>query len=744
MSSPSPRNPSEAGEPIHDDHSFESEIGASRRKERVKRLLQELISRWHWIALGLILGVLGSLYYLSKAPSLYTAQARILVKQKASTLINSKQDEDFDLKTTEALNTVSQQIRRFELLQRVAARPDVRALPGLIPAQVQWLPEWAAKMVPKKKEKAPELEKDGVVSADILAAAIENWLEVSLVRNSRHIDVKVTHPSNQVAMVIANDIAEEYQNEVLGSRADVQSSAMGILVSESEQARQKLQIATSALASYTRALTLHQTLEDKENEVRQLSRRYLPKHPKMLASQGELDTLKQRFLEEFETVRHSRADQDFWETSGQEIDATGTDQEARLRTARQLLLARSGVLKSEIDSQNSVFNSMLTRLQEVDVNKQSTENEAKIDSRARLEETPTSPKRSLILAAGGVGGLMLGLGVAMMLIRLDNTFHTVAQLEAETGAPVLASISAIQPRRLADAENKARKKGAPKPEGVMAGWNENLVFRPGLSSTPYAEMYRVLRASVSLLGDESHRRITLFTSALPGEGKSLTSANFALAAAAQGRRTLLIDLDLRKPNVHRVFGLKRTTHDGGVTECLAGLMDFDDVIQKDSGSPNLHLILAGKRAPNPGELLHPKNLKDLLDRALAAYDTVILDTAPLLAVPDTRILAPLAHHLCLVTRADFVPKRAVFRALETLQDDGTSISGLVFNGFTEKRRLVGENYSYGYYRRGYGYGRGYGSYGTYGDDDEDDDVEMLPPTGSGPAAPPRQQPTSVK
>ena len=115
-------------------------------------------------------------------------------------------------------------------------------------------------------------------------------------------------------------------------------------------------------------------------------------------------------------------------------------------------------------------------------------------------------------------------------------------------------------------------------------------------------------------------------------------------------------------------------------------------------------------------------MKTILAQACREYDLVVLDTAPLLAVPDTRIIAPLADNVCLVVRAEYTPKGAVHRVLKVLDEDNSSISGVVFNGFKEKRRLIGENYSYGYYktsRYGRAYRYGYGAYGAYGSDDED-------------------------
>jgi capsular exopolysaccharide synthesis family protein len=219
-------------------------------------------------------------------------------------------------------------------------------------------------------------------------------------------------------------------------------------------------------------------------------------------------------------------------------------------------------------------------------------------------------------------------------------------------------------------------------------------------------MFRSLRASISLLGDETQRKITLFSSALPGEGKTLISANFAVAAASQGRKTLLIDLDLRKPSVHEIFGLSRDERPSGITECLAKLASLEDAVFRDTGHDNLHLILGNKCAPNPGELLESGRLRVILDQACQDYDVVVLDTAPILPVSDTRIIAPLAHIFCLVAKAGYVPKGAVRRARSILVGDGIHLSGIVFNGYKERRYLMDRNYSYGYYKP-YHYGRAY-------------------------------------
>ena len=199
--------------------------------------------------------------------------------------------------------------------------------------------------------------------------------------------------------------------------------------------------------------------------------------------------------------------------------------------------------------------------------------------------------------------------------------------------------------------------------------------------------------------DETQCKITLFSSALPSEGKTLVSANFAASAACQGRKTLLIDLDLRRPSVHKFFGVPRGLRDCGIADSLAGQVPLEDLIFRDTGHDNLHLLLAGRHAANPVGLLETGRLREVLARACQEYDVVVLDTAPVLSASDTRFVAPQAHNFCFVVKAGHVSAGAVRRALTILAEDGIQPDGIVFNGYRERSYLVGENFSYGYYQQ---------------------------------------------
>jgi len=698
---------------LEDDDSPDANVSRQPSQEKLKRLALDLIGRWHWIALGLIVGVLGAYYYLEKTPKQYTATASLLIKQQTAAVMSRDQVEELDMRSIEAMNTVAERIRRVDLLENVAKREDVRALRHLVPPTVNWIPEWLSRKLGQDTPGAESSEQAPAPAA--LANMIASWLEVSIRRYTRLIDISITHPVPEVSEKLANDIAREYLAEIARTRTEGRSNSIDLLQKEAKETSANLQSARSALSSYARTLEVHKALDARETEVAALQRRYLPKHPKMITATAELKDQQEQFIREFDVARQSASDKVFWEGAAKEMPDQKTHPEEFLRTARQQLLARIGVLESEIQSLTLVYNNMTTRIKETSVNQESVESNTEVSSMARAPGLPSAPVANKVIAIGSVGGFVVGLMLAILFIRLDNKYHTVAQVAGETGVTVLAAIADINPSHLAAAERQHRKKNPDEKVEIHDPWDSRLVFRPGASSTSYAEMFRVLRASITLLGDETKRKITLFSSALPGEGKTSISANYAAAAAGQGRKTLLIDLDLRKPSVHKFFGLPREQEKGGMTECLANLVSFDDVILRESCLKNLDIIVSGKNAPNPGELLDTSRLKAVLTQACRDYDVVVLDTAPLLAVPDTRIIAPLVHNVCLVVRADYVPKGAVRRVLEVMDEDGTTLSGVIFNAFKERRLLIGENYSYGSYqtsRYGRSYRYGYGSYGN--------------------------------
>jgi capsular exopolysaccharide synthesis family protein len=251
--------------------------------------------------------------------------------------------------------------------------------------------------------------------------------------------------------------------------------------------------------------------------------------------------------------------------------------------------------------------------------------------------------------------------------------------------------------------------------------------------SPAAEAFRNLRAALSLLGPEAERKVSLFTSAVPNEGKSFTSANYSLALAQQGYRVLLIDGDLRRPNMHKIFRLPNANKGNnsdedtlpGVTDCLVGEADLasaarvippgeiqlvDESIELTgeiltATGGQLSVLAGGRRAPNPAEILAGPFFGQLIAEAATLFDRVVIDSAPILAVSDTLLMMPHVQTVCIVVRAAKTPRPAVRRAITLLAKSGIRPAGLVLN-----RLRRGRGVGYYYYYASHGYGKEEGAY----------------------------------
>lgn len=678
------------------------------------RLLIALLGRWYWIALATLIGGGCSTYYLSKAPKIYTASSSILVKEQTGSLIGRDQTEEINMGSLVAMNTVIEQLKRQTLLEAVAERDEVRALTGVMPPKVRWLPPWVSDWIGDKHDDNALITTASIPRGEF-AGMIASCTTVSMRGVTRLLDIRVSHTSPEVAKVLADAIALEFIAQTTGDKSSGRSSVIELLTEKSEGARQSLQESQKSFSAYQRALAGHEELQVKEKEVVELTRRYRAKHPELINAMAQLANLQNRFLMDFTAAVQSGADAAYWKEKDVSLESGGQELSERLEVARRMLLSRTSILKNEIQSQETVFNAMLTKIREADVNQAEQGSAIEMNSRAHLPGTAVSPVEAKVISTGLIGGFLVGAAFALLLIRMDNKFHTVMQVEEILGVPVLAAVSIIQPQAKPKKSAEAVDPKELEALELEKNWDPKIVFRHGLADSGHSEMFRVLRASITLLGPEEKRKVTLFTSAIPGEGKTTTAVNFALAAAGQGKRVLLVDLDLRRPAVHAAFGIPRDSDSRGVTGYLSGQRSFDDSILTNVSGTGLDLMVSGVKAPRPGELLNGFLLNSLLAEARARYDLIVLDTAPLLAVPDTRVIAPHADNVCMVVRAEYVPKGAVLRVLSLLEAGRTPLAGIVLNAFRARRSLIAYNYTYGYYKYGSSgnpYGDGRDAYGA--------------------------------
>ncbi len=206
-----------------------------------------------------------------------------------------------------------------------------------------------------------------------------------------------------------------------------------------------------------------------------------------------------------------------------------------------------------------------------------------------------------------------------------------------------------------------------------------------------SEAFRTLRTNLQYTSPDTQLRTVLITSAAPGEGKSVVSSNLSVSLAQVGKRILLIDCDLRKPVIHKVFGLKNNI---GLTNILTGQVDYQEAIQAVD-VPGLSVITSGPIPPNPAELLQSQNMSRLLVKLNDKSDQIVLDAAPVLPVADAMILAPYADGIVMVVAANQVSKDFVIRAKDLLENTNTKILGVVLNRVEYSK--TGEQYYYNYY-----------------------------------------------
>jgi polysaccharide biosynthesis transport protein len=331
------------------------------------------------------------------------------------------------------------------------------------------------------------------------------------------------------------------------------------------------------------------------------------------------------------------------------------------------------VLYGEVTTNRSLFNTLQKSLEQASVDAGLNSVNTMIVDRARPSYIPVEPKKFLLLSVGLLLGLATGIAGALLREALTDVIRNVSDIEDRIGLVSLAMVPHIAlPTSAGDG---GTIEGRPRPVTL------------GDPRSRAAEQFRALRNSILLSSiDRPHRKI-LVASALPGEGKSNTSVNYAIVLAQRGSRTLLIDADLRRPTLHVYFGVPNK--DGLAARILEDL-DHVPFIAPVPELPELHLLPAGGKLSFPAEALSSSKLHSLLETWSAQYDNIIIDTAPLLLISDTLPLATWADSVVLVARAGRTPVRAFLRAKALLLRAKVRIAGAVLNDVSDS----GDEYGY--------------------------------------------------
>lgn len=476
-------------------------------------------------------------------------------------------------------------------------------------------------------------------------------------------------------------------------------------------------LAVPSIASSVPVMEARRAVTQIEADMATLALRYKEKHPKMMAARASLrearENLARVVTAQPAILRNSIAQSQATEQGLQDAfkDQQGTVMQLNRTAIGYQELAR------QAESDRALYESVLRQIKATDLTKDVKTNAVSVAEHAVIPRQPVNPVPSKTITFGLLGGLAAGLAFVFGANALDRSVKTVDQAEAIFGLPVLAAVP--------ETKGDTSKTGGTHSLAPREAAKYRLVDEA--RGGAIAESFRNLRAALSLLGPEEERRVFLFTSALPNEGKSFTSVNYALSLAQQGHRVLLIDGDLRRPSVQKVFAISsgkdgapgivdRLVHASTLEESVKRVATVDSEpvggvrFRRENTPPGELFILAGgQRAPNPAELLGSGCFKDLIWEAATQFDRIVIDSAPILAVSDTLLMVPHIQSVCFVLRAAKTPRNAITRALTLLQAAGNRPAGLIVNRLPRRR---GAGYYYYYASHGYGDGASYGdSYG---------------------------------
>ena len=691
----------------------------------VGQWLQVIFGRiWVIIGLTVAIGVSGAIYAL-KQPNVYHATAVVQVAAEEQKVVNIEDVSHNmeDLHTLEALNTIAHRLRQTSVLLRVVRTNDLTGHPAFM-----------------QNGKRP--------SEESVIRALLGGLQTKIRQNTRLIEIGFEDTNADVVALVANSVGTNFIRENIEEKLGVNKTANEVLIEEAEKLKERLKASEQALHEYkakhnavalqdtavlpletltrmkeeygaakadrdqiqsdmqalakvgddprvilnlptvSKDLTiqsLRKSVIDQETTVATMTNRYKPKYPKMIQAQRTLVDMRQSLNQTVLSFRDIiKASYDAAEAREKAVGAQ-VKQAENEALEMDRLKTEFNVLSRQLESEKVLYEQVLKRIKETDLAKGLENNAVTFVEHAFKPLTPFKPDRKRIAFLSCIGGFAVSLALVFFLNFIDSSVRTVDEAEGLLGIPVIGAI--------------------PLDKAAHRSHQRKVVIDDANSTC--AEAYRSFVAALDMMGRMEENSVVLFTSALPSEGKTFSSVNYAITHAQKDRRTLIIDFDLRRPSIADSFGLD--DKHPGVTDYLLGKSTLDSLVVPVPGVPSLYLLPAGPRVPNPAEQIAKPWVAQLLAEAKSKFDRVILDTPPMNAVSDTSYLLPFAAVVCLVIRSGKTPLKAVQRTVKVMERNGAKPSGLVLNYLPERSGYGYYYYYYHYYARD-----GYSSKGVYG------------------------------
>jgi succinoglycan biosynthesis transport protein ExoP len=416
-----------------------------------------------------------------------------------------------------------------------------------------------------------------------------------------------------------------------------------------------------------------QHLEEKHNDLEEAYAdavsQYGPNFPKVVRLREQLAQMQALMSKAGKQVLEKLHNDYLASVSREKLLADAmTNAKSEVSAVNQRMIEHN-ILKREFEINQQLYESLLQRLKDATLSASMQATNVHVIDQATPSMHPIRPNKRRNLAAGLLVGLILGITLAFVQETLDTSVRTTEEAERLTNAPALAVIPA-------EASGWRRKDAAAGQGATPAGANVvglAVLRRP---SSPLAESFRSLRTSVLLSTAPRPPQTLLVTSAQVGEGKTSTSCNLAMSFAQRGGPVLIVDADLRRPAVAKTLGV---SNERGLSSFLTGAHSLDQVLIQYDRIPNLWVLPAGPRPPDPAELLSSSMMDATIKDFTKRFSQIIIDSPPLLLVTDSVVLSAMVDGVILVVSSGTTARGALTRARRLLEYSGSRLLGMVLN-----------------------------------------------------------------
>ncbi len=601
-------------------------------------LLTILWRRQNTVAIILVGCLIVAFIYLLKATPIYSSTSRICVEQNAPKILTADAEMIASEKSDSFLYTQAQIVSCMPVLTAAMETPGVSQA---------------------------SVFKD----ADNKLAYLRKQLVVDVGKKDDIISVTFSSPSPQEASLIVNSVVDNYVDYETKQNKSTAGEILKVLTTEKDKHEAILEQQEQALVDFKQANgdVFFQTekgnivMEDMETASNQLVQARLDEAAARSRYQTDDDTL----------YAHTQ-----WiaaQAKVREFQEIYKQQQAKA-LALNSRMAQHQKLEDDIDRTTKIVDLLDSRIKELNVNEDAGPLNISILEVARPEEKPAFPRKTLTMALALLVGLILGTGGALLHEALDHRLRSADEVTELLGLPVLGIIPSIRD-------------------------NDSVLGETLLTSAPNSEVseaYRSFRTALQFGLPDRSAKMILITSPTPGDGKSTTASNLAVALAQADRKTLLIDADLRKPTQHKNFKLLGVK---GISDVLVKGYPIDQAIQRTQ-IEGLDLLACGSIPSNPSEIINSHAFHSLLMQMEGKYDQIIVDSPPVLPVADARILGALCDITVLVLRSEKSTRRGSRHCCELLANVRAKVIGVVMNDVSRTRT---NGYGYSYYSGYYSY-----------------------------------------